>query len=216
MQEQFISLMPMELVKKWGTPAGEDAISTTVESLKKNSIDAYVAEKREDAVRMVLSWIPPGSEVWENASITLGELGLSKALVESGRYKLLRESVMKISDPKLRLSARRSTATAKFAVGSAHAVVRDGTIAFASMTGSQIPYFAYTSENAIILVGSQKIVNSFEEAVQRIREYCVPLEDIRVKKGGGTGTSLNKMLFIMKEIVPGRLKVIIIKEALGF
>jgi len=101
-------------------------------------------------------------------------------------------------------------------LGSANALVKDGTIMIASMTGSQMPYYAYSSENVIFVIGSQKIVKSFDEGLRRIEEYVVPLEDARVKSEGGKGTSFNKLLIIRKEFIPNRIKVIITKEKLGF
>jgi hypothetical protein len=205
-----------ELRKRWGEPADLSTINETIEALKSKFFEAYLVNTKEEAASLVFSLIPEGSDVWDNTSITLLQTGISQFIRDSGKYIALRKKVFSISDPKERLIARRATATAKYAVGSANALVKDGTIMIASMTGSQMPYYAYSSENVIFVIGSQKIVKSFDEGLRRIEEYVVPLEDARVKSEGGKGTSFNKLLIIRKEFIPNRIKVIITKEKLGF
>ncbi|MEM0117464.1 MAG: LUD domain-containing protein [Conexivisphaerales archaeon] len=214
--QNFEQKIPAELERIWGKPSSEEMIEETVDALKAKSFEAYVVDTREEAARLVFSLIPEGSDVWDNTSITLLESGISQYIRDSGKYNSLRKKVFSINDPKERLAARRATATAKYAVGSANALVKDGTIMIASMTGSQIPYYAYSSENVIFVIGSQKIVRSFEEGLKRIEEYVVPLEDARMKSEGAKGTSFNKLLVIRGESIPGRIRVIITRERLGF
>lgn len=213
---QIAGKVSQELENKWARQADDSVIKETIDALRAKSIDAYFVKTKEEASKLVFSLIPEGAEVWDNTSVTLLESGISQQIRDSGKYISLRKKVFSISDPRERLIARRATATAKYVVGSANALVKDGTIMIASMTGSQIPYYAYTSENVIFVIGSQKIVNTFEDGLRRIQEYVVPLEDMRVKAEGGKGTSFNKLLVIRNESIPGRIKVIITKEKLGF
>lgn len=214
--QNLLSQIPEELVNKWGRLADEDMLQETVKSLRRKQIEAYVAATREEAINLALSFIPEGAEVWDCSSTTLDQLGISAIIRDSNRYVSLRKKVFSISDPKERLAARRATATVKYTIGSVHAVSKDGVIMVASMTGSQLPYYAYTTENVILVVGTQKIVQSIEEGLKRIEEYCVPLEELRVKSEGGTGTALNKILIIKGEHIPGRIKVVFVKERVGF
>ncbi|MEM0074961.1 MAG: LUD domain-containing protein [Conexivisphaerales archaeon] len=213
---EYIGNIPEYLVAKWGSLPDDSAIDKTVQSLKKNSIKAYIANDKEEAKNLVASFIPKGAEVWTSTSITLRETGIMQLLDESGEYISIRKKVFAISDPVQRLNARRATATTKYVVGSVHAVTQDGVVLIASMTGSQLPYYAYSSENVIWVVGAQKIVHSINDGFKRIEEYCAPLEDLRAKKESGTGTSINKILIIKKENIADRLKMIIVKERLGF
>jgi hypothetical protein len=55
-------------------------------------------------------------------------------------------------------------------------------ILIASATGSQLSAYAYSSSNIIWVAGAQKITPSLETAFQRLREYCLPLEDKHMKQ----------------------------------
>lgn len=43
-----------------------------------------------------------------------------------------------------------------------------------------------------------------------------PLEDLRAREAYGIGSGINKVLIVNREVVPGRITVILVKEKLGF
>ena len=65
-------------------------------------------------------------------------------------------------------------------------------------------------------MGTQKIVADLDEALRRIDEYAFPLEDARAQAAYGIHSAVNKVLIINREIVPGRISVVLVDEALGF
>jgi len=70
--------------------------------------------------------------------------------------------------------------------------------------------------NAVILViGAQKIVRDLDEALRRIEEHCLPLEDQRALRAYGQHSAINKLLVLNKE-TPGRIHVILVQAALGY
>jgi hypothetical protein len=48
--------------------------------------------------------------------------------------------------------------------------------------------------------------------MKRLREYAFPLEDARALKAYGVHSGINKMLVINREVNPGRITMIIVKE----
>ena len=48
----------------------------------------------------------------------------------------------------------------------------------ASGTGSQLAPYASGAGKLILVVGNQKVVRDLEEALRRIREYSLPLEEV--------------------------------------
>jgi hypothetical protein len=62
----------------------------------------------------------------------------------------------------------------------------------------------------------QKIVPDLEQGFRRIYEYAYPLEDIHVQELYGMRSGVNKILIINREIVPGRITVVLVRETLGF
>ena len=105
-------------------------------------------------------------------------------------------------------------------VGSAHALTESGSGLAASLTGSQLPGYAYGAGTLIWIIGSQKIVSTVEEGLRRIEEHVVPLESVRARKAYGLPdafkSAANKILIFNAEANPARVKVIIVKEAIGF
>ena len=66
------------------------------------------------------------------------------------------------------------------------------------------------------MVGAQKIVKDMAEAHQRLKEHVFPLEDERAKQAYGTPTNISKLIEYRKEVAPDRVRIVIVKEALGF
>lgn len=106
--------------------------------------------------------------------------------------------------------------TAQYFLGSVHAVAQTGEIVTASASGSQVPAYAFSSPNVIWVIGVQKIVPTLDEAITRVREYVLPLEDARMKKAGFPGSIIGKLLTLEYEMMPNRITAIFVKEKLGF
>jgi len=72
--------------------------------------------------------------------------------------------------------------------------------------------------HVIWVVGTQKIVKNVDEGMKRIYEYVLPLESVRLNKAYNisTGSFVSKLLILNREIVPGRITIILVKEKLGF
>jgi len=115
---------------------------------------------------------------------------------------------------------RKLGAAPDFAIGSAHAVTETGTVIVASNTGSQLPSYAYGAGTLIWVVGAQKIVKDLDEGLRRLREYVVELETERARKAYGLPADwksyYSKILIFQREVAPGRVKLILVNEALGF
>jgi len=56
----------------------------------------------------------------------------------------------------------------------------------------------------IWLWGHRKIVSNLEEGLRRVHEYCLPLEDQRLKQAGFNGCEIGKILITEKETLPFR------------
>lgn len=201
---------------KWEELADDEAISKTIEALKKNGITAVVVENKEEAKKKVLELIPKGSELMTMTSQTLEAIGIPKILNESDDYEPIRKKFASMDQKKDGSMMRKLGAGPDFAIGSAHAVTEDGHVFIASATGSQLPAYAYGAGKVIWVVGTQKIVKDANEAMTRIHDYTFPLEDARARKAYGMGSGINKMLIVNKEVQPGRMTIVFVKEKLGF
>ena len=201
---------------EWDNLADDAALSRAVAALSGNGIDAEVAEDGQRACQHVLSLIPAGAEVMTMRSATLEAIGLYAEIDDSSRFSSVRR---RLADPEgvtPEKEKRRLGAAPDWALGSVHAVTEDGRLFIASATGSQLPAYASGAGHVIWVVGAQKVVVDAEAAVQRIYEYVLPLEDQRMRRTRGIGSSVNKLLRIDREVKSGRLRLILVKEHLGF
>ena len=206
----------MKTMDKWEILASEESISRTVVALNANGITAVVVETGKEAKRKVFEIIPKGAEVMTMTSATLDALGISTEIVESGKFNSVRKKMMVLDWKTQGRELRKLGAAPDWAVGSVHAVTEDGKVVVASATGSQLPAYAYGSGNVIWVVGTNKIVKNLDEAFKRVYEHSFPLEDARAKKVYGFGSSVSKLLVFNKESVQGRIKLVFVKEKLGF
>jgi hypothetical protein len=102
-----------------------------------------------------------------------------------------------------------------FALGSVHAITRDGTLVIASASGSQLASYVWGAANVIFVVGAQKLVSNAEEARERIVEHSLPLEDARAYAAYGQNSQIGKILEIHQEF-PGRIHVVLVRQSVGF
>lgn len=199
----------------WNKIPGMDTIQKTAAALRANNIEAVVVENSQQAKEKVLALIPPGVPVMTMTSVTLDSVGLTEEINESGRYDSVRRKLTEMGD-KAR-EKKMLGSSPEWVVGSIHAVTEDGHVLIASNSGSQLPSYAYGADHVVWVVGAQKIVKDFDQGLKRLYEHSLPLESERAKKAYNVpGSFISKLLVVNKEVVPGRITMVIVKEVLGF
>jgi len=204
------------MAKDFGELATEESINKTKDALIKNGIEVFVVENGEQAKAKALEMIPAGAEIMNMSSVTVDSIGLAKEINDFGRYNSVRKKFATMDAKTQGQDMKRLGATPEWAVGSVHAVTEDGKVVIVSATGSQLPAYAYGSSHVLWVVGTQKIVKDIKEAFDRVSEYVLPLESARAMKAYGQPSSVNKELVVNKEVTPGRITMILVKEKLGF
>jgi hypothetical protein len=200
---------------KYGQTASDTQIEATVKALEANGIHTLIAGDPEEACRLFFSLIPDGAQIYQSASVTLDELGITAEIENSGRYNAIRPKLRAMDRETQGNEIRRLGASPDFMVGSVHAVTQDGHVMAASASGSQLGPYISGAGKVILVVGSQKIVKNLEDGFRRIEEYTFLLEDERMMKVRNMHSSLNKVIVINKER-PGRITLIIVKEKIGY
>jgi L-lactate utilization protein LutC len=143
-------------------------------------------------------------------------LGVAEEIDKSGRYNSVREKMAMMDRKTQNREMEKLGATPEYMIGSIQAVTETGEIIIASKTGSQISGYAAAAVHVIWVVGTQKIVPTYEDGMERVEYYILPLENARTLKAYGVSSSANKVLVIKKEFKPGRTTMILVKEKLGF
>lgn len=199
--------------------ASADTVKKTIEALNAHGIQAELVADRAAALSRVKELIPKGASVSSGASTTLDEIGFTDYLKSGAHpWRNLKEAIAAEKDPAAQMKLRRASALADVFLGSVHAVTETGEALIASATASQLPAYAYTAPTVIWVVGAQKIVPTLDDAMKRLNEYVVPLEDRRMKNAGFPGTMLGKILIIKAETPHNQrtVRLIFVDEKLGF
>ena len=207
-------------MKAWNELADSGSVERCVKALGANGMQAWSVESAAEAMAKTLDLLPQGAEVFTMSSVTIESMGLARKVNESPHYVSVRKK-LEAMDSKTQAHAMKVIgAIPDYALGSVHAATEQGTLLVASNTGSQLPAYSYTAEMLILIIGAQKIVASAEEGLRRINEYIVPLESVRAREAYGLPdtwhTFPSKILTINRELHPGRIKIFIVNEVLGF
>lgn len=197
--------------------AAPSSLETTLANLSSRNIKAQVVANKAEALAAIHTLIPAGAEIMTGSSTTLDQIGFID-LLKSGTHPWhnLKDAIVAETDPTKQASLRRQSVLSEYFLGSVHAVTEDGLVLVASASGSQLPAYAFTSDNVIWVVGTQKIVPNLDEAFKRVKDYVFPLEDARMKTTGAPGSVFGKWLIFEREIMPRNVHMILVNEVLGF
>lgn len=204
---------------KYQTLASKEVVEKTIAALKERGMKGVFVESHAEALEMIKNLIPKDASVMNGASRTLEEIGFVEYL-KAGQHgwNNLHETILVEQDPVKKALLRKQAVLSDFYLGSVHAIAETGQIVIASNSGSQIPHIVFTSPNIIFVVGVQKIMPTLDEALQRVWEYVLPLEDARMKSVNMGGSAISKLLIIEKEqpFMGRNVHVIFVNETLGF
>jgi LUD domain len=193
----------------------DETLAATVLALEEHGFSVEVVDDLDGARRAALARIPQGSSVMTNTSVTLKETGIEDAVNDGGPYESARDKMLALDYATQAQDMKTIAGQADYALGSVHAVTRDGSLFIASASGSQLAAYAWGAANVILVAGAQKLVPTPEAARDRIYQHSLKLEDARAQAAYGQHSYVGKVLEIHQEL-PGRIHVILIRRPVGF
>jgi hypothetical protein len=193
----------------------EETLAETVIGLQRHGFGVELVGDLDAARGAVLARIPDGASVMTNPSVTLEETGIAQAIDEGGPYHSARTKALALDRATQLQEIKAIMGQPDFALGSVHAVTRDGTLVIASALGSQLGSYAFGAANVIFVVGAQKLVPDLAAAHERVYEHSLKLEDARTLERYGAHSRVGKILEIHQED-PGRIHVVLIRRQVGF
>ena len=148
-------------------------IRKLIEKLDEHNIPACYVKNRKQAFNKVMSMIPEGSVVGFGDSLTLRQIGVVDALTK-GNYTFLNPWKTGTSVEESVKIKKRSLTSDVFVTGT-NALTLDGKIVNVDGHGNRIAAMLFGPNKVIIVVGVNKIVETLDEALKRIREKTAPL-----------------------------------------
>ena len=200
---------------RFTTLPDKPALQATVTALEEHGFSVEVVGDLDAARKAVLARIPEGSSVMTNTSVTLAETGIADAINDGGPYESARNKMFALDFATQAQQMKAIGGQPDYALGSVHAITRDGTLVIASASGSQLASYAWGAANVIFVVGAQKLVPTLEAAHQRIYQHSLKLEDARAIAAYGQHSQVGKILEIHQEL-PGRIHVVLVRQQVGY
>lgn len=180
-------------------------------------------ETSEAALEAVLEMIPKGSTVAYGGSITLTQVGLLKALRDGG-YKVIDRPMNRDAYDEY----YRSCVSADYFLMSSNAITYNGELVNIDGAGNRVAPLIHGPKNVIVVAGMNKLVPSLDAAMDRVKNVAAPPNCIRLHRNTpcakfGRCTDCFSDDCICSSIsitrhshTPGRIKVVLIGEELGY
>jgi acyl-CoA hydrolase len=200
---------------RFTTLPDEQTLAATVVALEEHGFSVEIVADLATAREAVLARIPRGSSVMTNTSVTLTEAGIADAINDGGPYESARNAMFALDFATQAQQLKAIGGQPDYALGSVHAVTRDGTLVIASASGSQLASYAWGAASVIFVAGAQKLVPDLAAAHERIYRHSLKLEDARAIAAYGQHSQVGKILEIHQEL-PGRIHIVLVRQLVGF
>jgi L-lactate utilization protein LutB len=203
----------------------ENVSKTIIKNLKKRQMEGYYCSSSSEARQKVLSLIPDGSSVSWGGSETLKETGILGALKERD-VKIIDRADAQSKEQRKELYA--NVVGCDFFLMSTNAITVDGELVNIDNTGNRVAFLCFGPEQVIVVAGMNKIVVDEEAGLKRVQNIASPPNTVRLNRKtpcaatGVCGNCLTPETICAQKVVtrfspvPGRIKVILVGEELGF
>ncbi|MEZ0536239.1 lactate utilization protein [Caldicellulosiruptoraceae bacterium PP1] len=209
--------------KKWWI---ETNLNTLKNNLEKRNFDCFIIDKKEEVIDLIKDIVKEGSTVAVGGSMSLFEIGLIDFL-RNGKYVFYDRYKEGLSPNEIADIHRKAFFTDYFFMSS-NAITLDGKLINIDGAGNRLAALLYGPKNVIVIVGINKLVQNEEQGILRVRNIASPTNCKRLSKktpcvvDGQCHDCLSDDCICSHIVVTrrhsekGRIKVIVVKEELGF
>ena len=203
----------------------ENLADSIIEKFNKRGIEGYYCDNSEDALLTAKRFLTPGCSISWGGSQTLNEIGLMDELAASD-YIIYDRFAAETPEEKTAMYSK--IVTADYFFMSSNAITLDGQLINIDGNGNRVACLITGPKNVIIIAGMNKIVTDVTTGIERVRNMATPPNAIRL--GSKTpcaelGKCANcltddclccEIVITRKSRIPGRIKVILVGEELGY
>ena len=193
-----------------------------IKGLESRNMEAFYAADREEALKKALELIPKDSVVTMGGCMSALEIGLVDAL-KAGEYRFLDRDTAPDRE-----AAMRESYNADWFIASANGMTEDGVMVNIDGNSNRVSAIAQGPRHVLFIVGMNKICKDVDHALKRARNVAAPINAQRfglstpcVKTGScfdckSPDTICCQFLITRFSRHPGRIKVILVNDSLGF
>lgn len=206
-------------------------IDDTIKALRSNGFHVWLGNDRAEAQKIFWEEIfhaaNPKVVSWGD-SLTLHSMNIIPKIKEMEDVELIETFGEHLTWREQIYNRKRALSSDMFLTGT-NAVTTRGQLVNIDMIGNRVAGIAFGPRNVIIFVGINKIVENLDEAMDRIKSTAAPMNAIRHKDLKTpcqvTGKCMdcssphrlcNTWTITEKSYPVGRIKVVLINEALGY
>ena len=203
----------------------ENQAQTIIAKLKMRKMEGYYCSDKESAKKKVLELIGADKKlVTYGGSMTLDEIGIKEAVEAAGHDLLKREQY---TTPEEKQQCYMKQVMSDVYLMSTNAITLDGELINIDGAGNRAACLIFGPKEVIIVAGMNKVVTNVEEGINRVRNFAAPPNTVRLScntpcsKTGQCGNCLTDTICCQTVItrasrIPGRIKVILVGEELGY
>lgn len=200
----------------------EEKLKKLVENFKHRNIKVEYFESLEDVKSYILDIVPVESTIGIGHSATLQKMDITNLLLGRGNVVYDKE-LAKNRDESREL--KRKALTTDWYITGTNAISVDGRIVNIDHTGNRVASITYGPDKVIIVVGKNKVADSVDEAIKRVKNVACPLNAQRAGYNPPCVTLnmcvdcvgvCNILSIIGGQTDSNRIKVFIVNEECGF
>lgn len=203
----------------------EEMYAKLKKNFKLRNIEVEYFDSLEAVKSYILDIVPIEATVGIGHSATLLKMNLTNSLLERGNVVYDKEHAK--NQDECRELKRKALTTDWYITGS-NAVSADGRIVNVDHSGNRVASISFGPDKVIIVIGVNKIVDSVDEAIKRVKNIACPLNAKRAGLNPPCVTLNRCVDCISKErvcnslsIIEGqsdcnRIRIYIVKEECGF
>lgn len=203
----------------------EDVLYKLKENFKLRNIEVEYFEKLDDVKLYILNLIPSECTVGIGHSATLQKMEITNLLIQRGNIVYDKKLAENKEESK---KIKKKALTTDWYITGSNAATMDGRIINVDHSGNRVAAITFGPDKVIIVVGINKIVNTVEEGINRVKNIACPLN---AKRAGYNPPCVelkkcvdcisNERVCNVLSIIEGqsekyRIKLCIVNEEYGF
>ena len=196
-----------------------------IRKLELRKMEGFYVDSIDDAVNRALEIIGSAPKsVAYGGSMTIDNSDLKDRIKASGHDLIIRENYK--SDDEMK-ELKSKMVNADVFLMSTNAITLDGELVNIDGRGNRVSFLIYGPETVIVIAGMNKVVKDVQAGIDRTRNMASPPNTVRLNRDtpcaklGRCGDCLENTICCETVItrcsmIPGRIKVILVGEELGF
>ena len=203
----------------------ENQAASIIKKLNSRKMEGYYCPDVESAKKKMLELVGEGKKsIAYGGSMTIDENGFKDSLTAAGHELVIRENYKTPEEIK---ECKAKQINSDVFIMSTNAITMDGELINIDGRGNRVCYLIYGPDSVIVVAGMNKVVTNVEDGIRRVRNVATPPNCVRLNretpcaKTGKCGECITDSIcsqFVITRLsmIPGRIKVILVGQELGY